>query len=372
LSDSVLDEATAWFVEFDEGEVSTAAREDFVHWLRASPEHVRAYLQISARWEALSALRRPPGRSVDELIARALAEDNVVSLAAQRADTPPLSAAVATHESRPHRRAYASPAIAASVLLLAIGAFLWLPRWLNTYSTAVGEQRSVTLPDGSVVELNSRSRVIVTFSEGSRNLELSRGQALFQVARDPSRPFVVKSGNTRVRAVGTRFDVYKKESGTVVTVVEGHVAVVAGSDPSASRRIEALAASEPEAASVGQDVRRASGAARAETGAIYLHAGEQLTITGADVKRPPNPDIAVATAWTQKRIVFQSTPLTEVVEEFNRYNTRRLVITDASIADIRISGVFSSTDPASLLRGLRSLGAFTIHEDADRIEISPH
>src|SRR5690606_26847429 len=88
-----------------------------------------------------------------------------------------------------------------------------------------GEQRTVTLADGSVIELNARSRIKVRYADRERAIDLLQGQALFRVAKDPTKPFIVASGGTYVRAVGTQFDVYKKSVGTVVTVVEGRVAV---------------------------------------------------------------------------------------------------------------------------------------------------
>jgi transmembrane sensor len=102
-----------------------------------------------------------------------------------------------------------------------------------------------------------------------------------------------------------------------------------------------------------------------------LAAGQQVTVSrGAGVEMSSNADVAAATAWTQKQIVFNATPLSDVVDEFNRYNARQLVITDAKIANTKISGEFSSTNPDSLLKGLDALKKFNIHETPSRIEIS--
>jgi transmembrane sensor len=108
----------------------------------------------------------------------------------------------------------------------------------------------------------------------------------------------------------------------------------------------------------------------AANGEIFLTAGEQLTVSSASVEMAANADVAAATAWTQKQIVLNSTPLSDVVDEFNRYNTRQLVITDPKIADTKISGEFSSSNPDSLLKGLGALNKFNIHEMPGQIEIS--
>src|SRR5258708_30118628 len=103
---------------------------------------------------------------------------------------------------------------------------------------------------------------------------------------------------------------------------------------------------------------------------FFLSAGEKLSVSSAATQRAAHADVAAATAWIQKQIVFNSTPLSDVVDEFNRYNTRQLIVTDPRIIDTKISGEFSSTNPDSLLKGLDALNKFNIHETPDRIEIS--
>src|SRR5258706_2080307 len=151
-----------------------------------------------------------------DLIARDRREHNVVPL-----DLSPR----AERKVRPTRAALA---MAASILL--VSGLSMVSRYVlhstPSYSTDVGEQRSLVLEDGSTVELNSRSRIRVAFNNTERSVHLMEGQALFHVARNPARPFVVHSGSARVRAVGTEFDVYRRATGTVVTVVEGRVAVL--------------------------------------------------------------------------------------------------------------------------------------------------
>jgi transmembrane sensor len=284
--------------------------------------------------------------------------------------------------------------IAASVAIAMLGAsaVYWLEFQRGVYSTDIGEQRSIRLDDGSTVELNARSKIRVALQEHQRDVELIDGQALFRVAKDHSRPFIVHTGDTNVLAVGTQFDVYKHHDGTTVTVVEGRVAVFSANPPTAGQAPDLTI---PATSQVLQGKAPASnrhtlpvkggatGPGSAEIAGlpdiegvaaskdeVFLSAGEQLTVSHASVEKAAHADVAAATAWIQKQIVFNSTPLSQVVDEFNRYNTRQLVITDARISDTRISGEFSSTNPDSLLKGLDALTKFNIHETPDRIEIS--
>ena len=233
-------------------------------------------------------------------------------------------------------------ALAASIVFaaLGLGAYSWYYLQSHpTYTTDIGENRSITLADGSTVDLNARSKLRVEFSKGERDVELLEGQALFEVAHDASRPFVVRSGGAQVRAVGTQFDVYRGSAGTTVTVVEGRVAV-------------------------------AERAAPADSGATFVSAGEQVTVTAQAITPPKHTDVVAATAWTQHRLIFDATPLAEVVEHFNRYNTRQLIIDDPELAAFHVSGVYASTDPSSLIRFLREQPGVVITESSDAVRIS--
>jgi transmembrane sensor len=420
----ILEEASDWFVEFSEGTVDAGGRAQFDSWLRRSPEHVQAYLKVTALWEGARHLVKSRTLGSDELIARVLQEGNVLPMRGMQ-PAEPLShrgmtdsigltptAEVINADGIRTRRHFLEKRllIAACVLLTLVGVGLRVLSQRYVYTTDIGEQRSIRLDDGSVVDLNSRSRIRVQYTEHQRSVELQEGQALFHVAKNPSRPFVVHTDSTNVRAVGTEFDVYKRRSGTTVTVLEGRVAVVAhplnggaentpegasgraSSDPtiseagtaeinagptrnSAIKRIEDPARpprhgnSESSQQRGGKSLPRGS-EERNGTGAIFLSAGEQLTISRASADAAPHPaDTAGATAWIRHKIVFQHTDLSEVVEEFNRYNSRLLVITDESLRSIKITGVFSSTDPDSLIRFLRQLSDVDVRETTTEIQI---
>lgn len=366
LNPQIYSEACEWFVECRSGALADTARREFDRWLRKSPEHLSAYLEIAAIWNEGSALDPQHQWDAEKLIAAARADEgNVIPLSLP---TAPIASAATAQPAVWSRR---PRAIAASIAIiaLAVGALVWsVLLQTPTYTTGVGEQRSIVLADGSTVELNSRSRVTVRYSERERAIELLEGQALFRVAKDQARPFVVTSGDTRVRAVGTQFDVYKKHSGTIVTVVEGKVAILTNiADPDLeSMAVDPEALARPPSLQIEEQNSVQGGAGPT----ILLSAGEQATVTRARIQAAIHPNIASAIAWRQRQLVFESASLAEVAEEFNRYNERQLVVRDADLYDFHISGVFSSTDPASLIRFLRERPGVQVIETASEIQVA--
>ena len=169
----------------------------------------------------------------------------------------------------------------------------------------------------------------------------------------------------RVRAVGTEFDVYKKRIGTVVTVVEGRVAVY--SDGNSVQPLSARAQDEAHTLLEGTPTARELPHGRSSS--ILLSAGEQLTVARNGAAAPRPVDAEAVTAWVQKRLIFEETALSEVADEFNRYNTRALIIEDPALQQVRISGVYSSTDPTSLLGFLRAQPGIQVIETPQSILI---
>jgi transmembrane sensor len=346
LNEQISVEAAAWLVEFRTGDITAEDRRAFERWVRSSPEHLRAYLEHAAVWSEGDALDAQRAIDVEALMDAAQAERNVIALAAS-SEEPAFGGRM------PWRRKRVAT-LAASVLLgLSLIATLIYVRDDRepVYTTEAGEQRSIRLPDGSRIDLNSRSRVRVDFGDRTiRRIDLLEGQALFDVARDSARPFVVHSGNTRVRAVGTQFDVNRKATGMVVTVLEGKVEV-----SSAKPKI------------VNPD---APGAAREPSldEAVYVSAGHQVAVNAYEVQRRPQADVAAATAWKQHQVVVNAAPLSEVTEEFNRYSERKLIAEDRATEKLLLSGVFT-TDPEFLLRYLRARGDVTVIETPTEVRI---
>lgn len=364
----IAEAAAEWFVDFSAGDVVPHRLAEFNRWLRTSPQHVHAYLRVAAFWEEADLLKLAP-EELERLTQQIVAGAEIVPLrtaartvatAADESIRAPTAAAPVAESSAHPRRMTRRFAIAACVAMCGVlaGTVFWLRDTPGvTYATETGEQRTLTLADGSVVQLNSQSRLRVAFDEAVRSVELLEGQALFEVAKNPARPFVVVSGSTSVRAVGTQFDVYRKTGATVVTVLEGRVAVSSG-------------ATGGSAAAVPADVAKAGAVAHTVDSALLLSAGEQVVVTPKAVLAPRRANVEVATAWTQKRLVFEAAPLSEVAAEFNRYSRRQLIIEDAQLSDVRITGEFASTSLDHMVEFLQQRFAVNVDAQSDQIRIS--
>lgn len=331
LNTQIYTEASDWLLEFRSGDIDAAGRRVFYEWLRASPEHMRAYLELAAIWNEGGGL--DPQRKFDDaaLLRDIRNEGNVVLV------SPPAPLHAASPGSAPF---FLRHMLAASLLFVIAGLCGWFYLQGDTYSTGSGEQRIVALSDGSRLELNARSKVRVRFSGSERNIAILAGQAYFHVAKDPHRPLIVTSDATRVRAVGTQFDVYRRLDSTVVTVVEGQV------------MLSAVPAS------------------AATPAALALSAGEQAIVTERQAVKQSQPDLDAAIAWTRGRLVFRAAPLANVAEEFSRYSDKPLVIRDPALADFKITGSFSSANPIALIRFLELRPGIVVTHTEDEIAVS--
>lgn len=379
INEQIYSEASFWLVEFRSGDIDAAGRKAFYEWLRTSPEHIRAYLELSAIWNEGHALAS--NRSFED--AALDLPSNVVPLADSFTDRIANSMERGGADLRSRSRGIRALArvrvlAAASLLLAAMGALTG--HWYNNrsvYTTGIGEQHRVRLADGSVVQLNAESKIRVRYHSGRRDVDLLAGQALFRVAHDAARPFVVHTASSRVKAVGTQFDVYRKATGTTVTVIEGVVALL----PTAAEQMDADN-SLPDAASHEDGyASSASGAERSSPqrrsvfasmapGEVLLSAGEQAIVTPRYTAKRVVRDVEDATAWTRGHLVFRGALLQDVAIEFNRYNTRRIVIRGDGLESFKVSGRFSSTDPDSLIRFLEGRPEVHVSEMADEIVVT--
>lgn len=347
----VYEEACEWFVEFRSGTPGDSIRAQFYAWLHQAPAHMAAYLDVASSWGRAGAVDMPAQYSKATLV-REAADDktNIIEHSFTHASVPD---SPMTEPRRPLSTG-ARFAIAATlaIVLTSVGIVTWWCRY-PTYSTGIGEERSILLSDGSTVTLNARSRIRIHYTAHEREIDLLEGQALFSDTQDPSRPFIVRMGATIARAVGTEFDVDRRTTETIVTVLEGSVSVG-----------QARAAP---AFGFGQLPPQLAAAPLAP---VYVSAGEQLAVTSLHNLRPVSVNVANAIAWTRRELVFASTPLRDVVEEFNRYNHRQLVISDPVLDQFEIDGVFSSTNPTALVDFLRQRPNIKVTEAGNEIFIS--
>lgn len=293
--------------------VSEPDRQQFTQWLRESPLHVAEMLHIAHVHDAMGRFKL-----WDEIAAGDSPDaGNVIPF-------EPASSAARTRV--PQKRKTLAWGMAAAVALVAVAASWWALQPNGQIVAADrAERREVMLNDGSVVKLEPETRLRVSIEDRERRITLERGRALFQVAKDPTRPFLVEVDNTLVRAVGTAFGVERKDKSIIVTVAEGKVAVVQKAEP---------------AQAVQEDL---------------LTAGKQLTVErSGTAETVRDVDTARALAWTQGRLVFDSAPLAEVVREFNRYNHAQLRVDDPELAQRPISGVFQASDLETLIAFIRA------------------
>ena len=211
------------------------------------------------------------------------------------------------------------------------------------YTSGRGEQRQVTLEDGSRIVVNTDSEVAVRFHDFERSVQLVRGEAFFEVAKDAARPFVVRTGSAEVRAVGTKFSVRQNASETEVVVTEGKVRVVR-EGKSATENIAA-----PPIELVPGNLARVSATEPTAQVAIV--------------------DVARATAWIAGNVEFEEATLAEVIRDVNRYTTREFVIADPSLAEIRLTGRFRVGDVESVKFALRDRFDITATEEDGRIRL---
>jgi transmembrane sensor len=360
-------------------------------WLNTSPRHRAAFLRLSVAWRRADELKklaplngvadpdlldparwngeslsdaaladgtttRDPRRKndtpqpVDRAAARSAPPRNLRVVASTENPTPADSdwAAARAYRARPDAsssdeadmfthdvsggargfRALVTSRLAASIAVLAITGLGGIGAWYaveqrntHTYSTHIGEIQRVVLEDGSTIALNTDSEVRVRYSSRYRHIDLTRGEALFQVAKNKQKPFDVEAGKTTVRAVGTAFSVRLHETGTNervdVVVSEGRISI----NPPSKQTYPA--------------------------GTVATVRNGRVAATVIEEE-----DITSKLAWTTGRLMFQGEKLSEVVEEINRYNLRKLQITDPDIATLRIGGTFQATDPDGFARAL--------------------
>lgn len=302
-------QATQWFARLKTVPVSKGTLDDFFKW-RRDPANAAAFEEVEQLWGQSGRIGATPAmlRLTEAAMARG-------------------------RTRRPWRWPFLSALVVAGAAI--VMAVLLVTGWLDgpapaAYATAIGEQRRLALADGSQVHLNTDSRLDARLGEEERRIRLDRGEALFDVAHDRSRPFIVAAGDVEVRAMGTRFDVRHLGDRTLVLLFEGSVEIRAPGQP-----------------------------------VVALRAGQRWQSPGSSPAPAETGDIRQAIAWTDGRVVFEATPLGAAVAEINRYTNRKLVLAAPGRAGSPISGSFATGDPEGFAKAVAALLALQVEPRAD-------
>ncbi len=293
------DEAAHFVARMDGDAWSAADEAELQAWLAEDTLRQGLLLQVQAHWLALA----PRG------------EDLPVQSEVEPQDTPSVR----------WRRRGVMAGMAASAALAFGG--LRSMQSPAAYATRLGEIRRLPLSDGSVMTMNSGSELTVTMAQQAREVEITQGEAWFEVAKDATRPFVVASGDVRVRAVGTAFSVRRREMGVEILVTEGVVETWAEG---------------------GQNLR------------MRLQAGDRATMSASaviDYETGISSSVDRALAWRGGMIDLGGRTLYDAADEFNRYNSRQIIIADPRIAREQLDGLFRVNDPEGFAEAVKaSLG----------------
>lgn len=322
-------DAASWFVRLQRHPGDNELREAFETWLASDPRHPAEWAQVSATWDRVGELKDEP-----EVLA---ARDALRAELAQAKRAPQMrwaagiaaiviagGAALGVGSWRQSQHQTQQRAAASSVQAIA------------TYRTPVGGQQTVTLEDGSKVTLSTDSEVRLTEWGANRALTVVRGEAFFKVAKNPERPFVVTAAGRSVTALGTAFDVRVDPGQWSVSLVEGKIRVA---DTESS---------------------------------VDLVPGRHLMQVGDQPWTVETRNIAELATWREGRLVFDNRPLGSIVDEMNRYSSRKVQITDPALASTPLSGRFKSGDVAGFVATLEAYGmARGVETSSTTIELRP-
>ena len=318
-SRSVRAEAAVWLSRLHSDERTEQTEAGFRRWLAVSPTHRAAFEQMTEIWECSVNLSRAPSPEVSQ----------------------------AREFGHALRRGLAASAVTLAICaLITVGAFYVIRLHADSKSevfiTALGQRRPIALADGSRLDLNTDSRVKVSYGTHIRRITLEKGQARFDVVRNPSRPFVVRVGDRQIVALGTTFDVRWIDGRLSIVLVEGRVAVLPAGDSYTS-------ANSPSA--------------------LTLDPGEKLDFEGPTLAVKSTTRLDREEAWVKGRVVFEATRLGAAIAEINRYAPRRLELVNPALADLLISGSFSVDDPNAFARTVAQMFSLQVIEASNSVLI---
>ncbi|KCZ50792.1 FecR family protein [Hyphomonas pacifica] len=334
-------EAAAWLAQLETGKLSNEDMAAFREWIQRSPRH---YAEI----------RRLAGVSLETNVLASMAE--------------PLQAAAGNRQDlrrtdKSYRsRSFGVPLGVAGMLVataLAVAFYIRQPDVSPSpqdpiyAATEVGQTQEIALQDGSRINLNTDSKIDVAFVKAERSVYLEKGEAFFDVAHDPDRPFTVYAGTHSVTAIGTAFSVRWTDDELIVTVSEGKVVYDDGSPEKAAEGLRAVA-------------REAAQPAAQKT---FLAAGERLEISPASqqetVQQLPDQMLSRQLAWRSGFLDFEDAQLRDVVREMQRYTSKRIEIADEDLADLRFGGVFRIGETDAFFEALQLSFGVQVREAED-------
>ncbi len=303
VTETKTDTAADWFVRLHSGAVTESAREEHAVWLDEDDGNRERYETVQRSMLGLEPVEDWMRTEVNRLNARVMAR-------------------------RARRNKGLIGGLAAAAAALAVVSFWTITSPAGLYETARAEQREIALDDGSRIHLNSTSSVDVRYSTEVRAVELNNGEGVFDVSRDAQRPFVVAAADAEVVAIGTQFGVKVEGDAVTVTVLEGAVAVFNRPAPGVAT------------------VRATS---RADQEPTLLYANDQITLSNGVMTPVESVNAAVATAWREGKLIYDATPLRQVVAELSQYAPIDLAVADG-VPDYPITGLIQIRSPDAMLR----------------------
>jgi transmembrane sensor len=335
--------AAAWLVRRDREEWNGAADAEFQAWLSASTAHRLAFIRLQAAWQQAGRLKALAAGMTNS---GALLSGDQLGMLKSAKPVPRLPRHEDLRESEardterfrmPARRVLGMSAAAACLAAAVVGWFAW-PHQGTAYRTPIGGIAAISMKDGSTVTLNTNSDIRVALSETERRVDLEQGEAFFEVAKDPHRPFIVRIGDQRVIAVGTKFSVRRESNHVRVIVTEGRV------------RVERSEPQHP-----------------AEIALVSAGGVAVAGVAGVLVQDKSLSDAEERLSWREGIVVFRETLLSDAVAEFNRYNTRQIFIEDSALGSMRIGGHFRTRNAEGFVRLLADAFPIRVEEDESRI-----
>ena len=310
---AIDDEASIWLVRLDNGNLSEQSRIELRKWLSADERHRVALKAMADIWDDM---------------------DEILMIADNKSSPNKLSL-------WPILKPILKPvSLAASVSFIALLLWFSMPNDVhkNSYATLVGQQMDTTFNDGSIIHLNTNSHIETEFSDDKRIIKLIKGEALFEVAHDPNRPFIVYAGDRLVQAIGTKFIVHLKAEDIQVTVTDGKVKT---SKVALNKTLADISSLDSNATKEDD---------------FYITKGEKLVINkdkAPSLIQIEDENMDREISWLNGKLIFVNEKLSYVIEEINRYVEVEIVLKDPAMNNITISGRFDLQDSEALIEAIK-------------------